>query len=68
MSHNPEGLQGAQISHSLAMILSAATEPHHNGEFIHKQRRALSNLHKRLIMGFEHVTVFHYDEFFKMTL
>lgn len=42
MSHNPEGLQGAQISHSLAMILSAATEPHHNGELIHKQRRALS--------------------------
>ncbi|XP_013858986.1 tetratricopeptide repeat protein 23 isoform X2 [Austrofundulus limnaeus] len=30
MSHNPEGLQGAQISHSLAMILSTAAEPHHN--------------------------------------
>ncbi|XP_041853609.1 tetratricopeptide repeat protein 23 isoform X2 [Melanotaenia boesemani] len=29
MSHTPEGLEGAQISHSLALILPAA-EPHHN--------------------------------------
>nr|XP_046250353.1 tetratricopeptide repeat protein 23 isoform X2 [Scatophagus argus] len=30
MSHSPEELEGAQISHSLALILSAAAEPHHN--------------------------------------
>eukprot|EP00064_Thunnus_orientalis_P001100 superscaffoldBa00000069_g1102 len=30
MSHCPEGLERAQISHSLALILSAAAEPHHN--------------------------------------
>ncbi|TKS73402.1 Tetratricopeptide repeat protein 23 [Collichthys lucidus] len=30
MSHNPEELEGAQISHSLALILSAAAEPDHN--------------------------------------
>lgn len=34
MSHSPEELEGAQISHSLALILSAAAGPHHNGEFI----------------------------------
>ncbi|XP_028286518.1 tetratricopeptide repeat protein 23 [Parambassis ranga] len=30
MSHRPEELEGAQIAHSLALILSAAAEPHHN--------------------------------------
>ncbi|KAM6927100.1 tetratricopeptide repeat protein 23 [Lycodopsis pacificus] len=30
MSHSPEELEGAQISHSLALVLSAAAEPHHN--------------------------------------
>ncbi|KAF7224511.1 tetratricopeptide repeat protein 23 [Nothobranchius furzeri] len=30
VSHSPEGLEGAQISHCLAMILSSAAEPHHN--------------------------------------
>nr|XP_020467433.1 tetratricopeptide repeat protein 23-like isoform X2 [Monopterus albus] len=30
MSHNPEELEGAQISHSLALILSAAPQPHHS--------------------------------------
>uniref|UniRef100_A0AAQ4QNC7 Tetratricopeptide repeat domain 23 n=1 Tax=Gasterosteus aculeatus aculeatus TaxID=481459 RepID=A0AAQ4QNC7_GASAC len=30
MSHCPEELEGAQISHSLAHILSSAAEPHHN--------------------------------------
>uniref|UniRef100_A0AAQ4PP37 Tetratricopeptide repeat domain 23 n=1 Tax=Gasterosteus aculeatus aculeatus TaxID=481459 RepID=A0AAQ4PP37_GASAC len=30
MSHCPEELEGAQISHSLALILSSAAEPHHN--------------------------------------
>uniref|UniRef100_A0A3B3UMK7 Tetratricopeptide repeat domain 23 n=1 Tax=Poecilia latipinna TaxID=48699 RepID=A0A3B3UMK7_9TELE len=29
VSHSPEGLEGAQISHSLAMILSAAPDQHH---------------------------------------
>ncbi|XP_056273603.1 tetratricopeptide repeat protein 23 isoform X2 [Pseudoliparis swirei] len=31
MTHSPEELEGAQISHSLALILSAAAQPHHNG-------------------------------------
>uniref|UniRef100_UPI0037E991D6 tetratricopeptide repeat protein 23 n=1 Tax=Semicossyphus pulcher TaxID=241346 RepID=UPI0037E991D6 len=30
MSHSPEELEGAQISHSLALTLSAAAEPRHN--------------------------------------
>ncbi|KAL6106804.1 ttc23 [Pungitius sinensis] len=30
MSHCPEKLEGAQISHSLALVLSSAAEPHHN--------------------------------------
>nr|XP_020499202.1 tetratricopeptide repeat protein 23-like [Labrus bergylta] len=30
VSHSPEEVEGAQISHSLALIFSAATEPHHN--------------------------------------
>ncbi|KAM8891474.1 tetratricopeptide repeat protein 23 isoform 2-T2 [Spinachia spinachia] len=30
MSHCPEEPEGAQISHSLALILSSAAEPHHN--------------------------------------
>ncbi|KAF0041147.1 hypothetical protein F2P81_007045 [Scophthalmus maximus] len=32
MSHSPGELEAAQISHSLALILSAAEEPHHNDE------------------------------------
>ncbi|XP_037538805.1 tetratricopeptide repeat protein 23 [Nematolebias whitei] len=46
MSHNPEGLQGAQISHSLAMILSAAPEPHHNdaaGQYFEQSLSAYKN-------------------------
>ncbi|XP_060891233.1 tetratricopeptide repeat protein 23 [Labrus mixtus] len=30
VSHSPEEVEGAHISHSLALIFSAATEPHHN--------------------------------------
>ncbi|XP_034089528.1 tetratricopeptide repeat protein 23 isoform X1 [Gymnodraco acuticeps] len=30
MSHSPEELEGAQICHSLALLLSAAAEPRHN--------------------------------------
>lgn len=49
MSHSPEELVGAQISHNLALILSAAIEPHHNGEFIPRHRSSLSDMHKGLI-------------------
>lgn len=35
---------GAQIAHRLALILSAAAEPHHNGEFIPTHRPGLSNM------------------------
>lgn len=34
MSHGPEQLEAAQISHSLALLLSTAAEPNHNGEFL----------------------------------
>lgn len=38
MSHCPEELVGAEVSHSMALILSAAADPRHNGEFIHRQK------------------------------
>ncbi|XP_054887754.1 tetratricopeptide repeat protein 23 isoform X2 [Poeciliopsis prolifica] len=46
MSHSPEGLEGAQISHSLAMILSAAPDQHHNetaGHYFEQSLRAYKN-------------------------
>ncbi|XP_017261505.1 tetratricopeptide repeat protein 23 isoform X2 [Kryptolebias marmoratus] len=46
MSHNPEGLEGARISHSLAMILSAAAEPRHNdaaGQYFEQSLSAYRN-------------------------
>ncbi len=49
MSHSPEELEGAQISHSLALILSAAAEPHHNGEFIRRHMLRMSSTPKGLI-------------------
>ncbi|TDH09640.1 hypothetical protein EPR50_G00089310 [Perca flavescens] len=42
MSHSPEELEGAQISHSLALILSAAAEPHHNDSAGHYFEQSLS--------------------------
>ncbi|XP_018519544.1 tetratricopeptide repeat protein 23 isoform X1 [Lates calcarifer] len=42
MSHGPEELEGAQISHSLALILSAAAEPHHNDSAGHYFEQSLS--------------------------
>lgn len=42
MSHSPEDLEGAQISHSLAMILSAAPDQHHNGECVKRNWLGLS--------------------------
>ncbi|XP_008290207.1 tetratricopeptide repeat protein 23 isoform X2 [Stegastes partitus] len=42
MSHSPEELEGAQISHSLALILSAAAEPHHNDAAGHYFEQSLS--------------------------
>ncbi|XP_034734705.1 tetratricopeptide repeat protein 23 [Etheostoma cragini] len=42
MSHSPEALEGAQISHSLALILSAAAEPHHNDSAGHYFEQSLS--------------------------
>ncbi|XP_074533433.1 tetratricopeptide repeat protein 23 isoform X2 [Halichoeres trimaculatus] len=41
VSHSPEEQQGAQISHSLALILSAA-EPHHNDSAEHYFEQSLS--------------------------
>lgn len=38
MSHCPEELVGAEVSHSMALILSSAPDPHHNGEFIPRQK------------------------------
>ncbi|XP_039988212.1 tetratricopeptide repeat protein 23 isoform X2 [Xiphias gladius] len=38
VSHSLEELEGAQISHSLALILSAAPEPHHNDSAGHFER------------------------------
>ncbi|XP_023120486.2 tetratricopeptide repeat protein 23 isoform X1 [Amphiprion ocellaris] len=46
MSHNPEELEGAQISHSLALILSAAAEPHHNDSAGHYFEQSLSAYRK----------------------
>ncbi|KAM4733494.1 tetratricopeptide repeat protein 23 [Anableps anableps] len=46
MSHSPEGLEGAQISHSLAMVLSAAPDQHHNetaGEYFERSLHAYRN-------------------------
>ncbi|XP_068458848.1 tetratricopeptide repeat protein 23 isoform X2 [Clinocottus analis] len=46
MSHSPEELEGAQISHSLALILSAAAEPHHNdsaGSYFEESLSAYKN-------------------------
>ncbi|XP_056242954.1 tetratricopeptide repeat protein 23 isoform X1 [Seriola aureovittata] len=46
MSHSPEELEGAQISHSLALILSAAAEPHHNDsadQYFEQSLRAYKN-------------------------
>ncbi|XP_076589084.1 tetratricopeptide repeat protein 23 isoform X1 [Chaetodon auriga] len=42
VSHSPEELEGAQISHSLALILSAAAEPHHNDSAGHYFEQSLS--------------------------
>ncbi|XP_041651977.1 tetratricopeptide repeat protein 23 [Cheilinus undulatus] len=42
MSHNSEELEGAQISHSLALILSAAAEPHHNDAAVQYFEQSLS--------------------------
>ncbi|XP_014902435.1 tetratricopeptide repeat protein 23 [Poecilia latipinna] len=41
VSHSPEGLEGAQISHSLAMILSAAPDQHHSETARHYFERSL---------------------------
>lgn len=46
MSHSPEGLEGAQISHSLAMMLSATQDQHHNesaGHYFEQSLRAYGN-------------------------
>ncbi|KAM9754649.1 tetratricopeptide repeat protein 23 isoform 2-T2 [Menidia menidia] len=42
MSHTPEGLEGAQISHSLALILSSAAESHHNDTADHYFEQSLA--------------------------
>ncbi|XP_035497243.1 tetratricopeptide repeat protein 23 [Scophthalmus maximus] len=42
MSHSPGELEAAQISHSLALILSAAEEPHHNESAGHHFEQSLS--------------------------
>uniref|UniRef100_A0A8P4K077 Tetratricopeptide repeat domain 23 n=1 Tax=Dicentrarchus labrax TaxID=13489 RepID=A0A8P4K077_DICLA len=42
MSHSPEELEGARLSHSLALILSAAAEPHHNDSAGHYFEQSLS--------------------------
>lgn len=38
MSQCPEELVGAEVSHSMALILSS--DPRHNGEFIPRQKFA----------------------------
>ncbi|KAM3609739.1 uncharacterized protein V6R79_019642 [Siganus canaliculatus] len=46
VSHSSEGLEGAQISHSLALILSAVAEPHHNEsahQYFEQSLRAFKN-------------------------
>ncbi|XP_044049982.1 tetratricopeptide repeat protein 23 isoform X2 [Siniperca chuatsi] len=46
MSQSPEELEGAKISHSLALILSAAAEPHHNdsaGQYYEQSLSAYKN-------------------------
>ncbi|XP_069567201.1 tetratricopeptide repeat protein 23 isoform X1 [Brachyistius frenatus] len=42
MSHSPKKLEGARISHSLALMLSAAAEPHHNDSAGHYFEQSLS--------------------------
>ncbi|XP_040894541.1 tetratricopeptide repeat protein 23 [Toxotes jaculatrix] len=42
MSHSPEELEGARISHSLALILSASAEPHHNESAGHYFEQSLT--------------------------
>ncbi|XP_030280889.1 tetratricopeptide repeat protein 23 isoform X2 [Sparus aurata] len=42
VSHSPEELEGAQISHSLALILSAAAESNHNESAGHYFEQSLS--------------------------
>ncbi|XP_073327347.1 tetratricopeptide repeat protein 23 isoform X3 [Pagrus major] len=42
VSHSSEELEGAQISHSLALILSAAAEPNHNESAGHYFEQSLS--------------------------
>ncbi|KAG7216071.1 hypothetical protein INR49_007823, partial [Caranx melampygus] len=42
MSHSPDKLEGAQISHSLALVLSAAAETHHNDSAGHYFEQSLS--------------------------
>lgn len=55
MSHGPEQLEAAQISHSLALLLSTAAEPNHNGEFLpntappHPPPPPQNNMHEGLI-------------------
>ncbi|CAK6951102.1 LOW QUALITY PROTEIN: tetratricopeptide repeat protein 23 [Scomber scombrus] len=43
MSHCPEELERAQISHSLALIFSATAEPHHNDSAGHHFEQSLSS-------------------------
>ena len=35
MSQSPGDLEGAHVAHSLALALSTAAQPHHNGQSIH---------------------------------
>lgn len=44
MTHGPEELEVAQISHSLALVLSGSAEPQHNGVSIHRLSRAYKGL------------------------
>ncbi|TNN50682.1 Tetratricopeptide repeat protein 23 [Liparis tanakae] len=43
VTHSPEELEGAQISHSLALILSAAAQPQHNGCYFEESLSAYKN-------------------------
>ncbi|KAM4554419.1 LOW QUALITY PROTEIN: uncharacterized protein ttc23 [Fundulus diaphanus] len=49
MSHSPEGLAGAQISHSLDMILSATPDQHHNETVGHYFERSLRAYRKAFL-------------------
>ncbi|KAM6937322.1 tetratricopeptide repeat protein 23 [Xenentodon cancila] len=46
MSHSPGGLEEAQISHSLALLLSTPTEPHHSDSAGHYFEQSLSAYRK----------------------